>query len=248
MTPVLQVNQISKSFGGVQALKQLSFDLHAGQMMALIGPNGAGKSTCFNIINGQLNPDRGTVEFAGQRIDQLGPEAIFKLGVGRTFQVAAVFSSMTALENVQMTLMSKAGKTKQLFTNAREQYTIEAQLVLARVGIQEQAQLAASALAYADLKRLELAIAIAGEPTLLLMDEPTAGMAPQERLALMALTQSIAREKNTAVLFTEHSMDAVFQYADQVVVLARGELIAQGSVEQIRANSQVQAVYLGSEI
>ncbi len=247
MNPLLQVKGISKAFGGVQALNNVSFNLEPGQMLALIGPNGAGKSTCFNVLNGQLKPDAGSVEFARQRIDSLGPEAIFHLGVGRTFQVAATFSSMTTLENVQLALLSKS-KQLSWFRVARDAHVAQATQVLDRVGLKPQSQTAASALAYADLKRLELAIAIASEPKLLLMDEPTAGMAPHERLSLMALTQSIARESQTAVLFTEHSMDAVFQYADQVLVLARGELIASGTVEHIRANPQVQAVYLGANV
>jgi ABC-type branched-subunit amino acid transport system ATPase component len=242
---MLKVNSISKGFGGVQALSELSFELQPGRMLALIGPNGAGKSTCFNVINGQLKPDGGSVQLDQQRIDGLGPEAIFRLGVGRTFQVAATFSSMTVIENVQMALLSKAGRLRHFWKAARDQMLEPSRLALEQVGLMDQANRPASNLAYADLKRLELSIAMVGAPKLLLMDEPTAGMAPNERLGLMALTQRIARENNTAVLFTEHSMDAVFKYADQVLVLARGKLIAQGSVAQIRADPKVQAVYLG---
>ncbi len=242
---MLKVNAISKSFGGVQALREVSFDLQQGQMLALIGPNGAGKSTCFNVINGQLKPDSGSVHLDQHRIDGLKPEAVFRLGVGRTFQVAQTFSSMTVIENVQMALLSKAGMLKQFWAAARGQMLEPARLALEQVGLLDQADRADSNLAYADLKRLELSIAMAGSPKLLLMDEPTAGMAPHDRLGLLALTQRIARENNTAVLFTEHSMDAVFKYADRVLVLARGELIAAGTVAQIRADPKVQAVYLG---
>jgi branched-chain amino acid transport system ATP-binding protein len=246
MTAILQVKHITKRFGGVAALQNVSFDLAAGQMLAMIGPNGAGKSTCFNVINGQLKPDSGYVALNDDDITGARPEVVFHRGVSRTFQVAATFTSMTAQENIQLALLSKGRRLGISGTSARRHFREQSMQVLERIGIADLAQRPVSDLAYADLKSLELAIAIATDPVVLLMDEPTAGMAAHERQQLMTLTKSLARERNTAVLFTEHSMDAVFGFADQVAVLARGELIAWGKPQQIRDNPLVQAVYLGT--
>lgn len=247
MTALLRVSGLSKAFGGVQAVAGVSFELAAGQLMALIGPNGAGKSTCFNLLNGQLQPDSGTVTLDGQSLLGLPPRRIWRLGVGRTFQITATFSSMTVRENVQMALLSHHRRLTRPFARAaRDQFVPEADQLLDQVGMADQAGRAASILAYGDLKRLELAVALANSPRLLLMDEPTAGMGPRERIDLMALTADIARARQIAVLFTEHDMDVVFGHADQVLVLDRGELIAQGEPAQVRADETVRAVYLGS--
>lgn len=247
MNALLQVSGLSKAFGGVQAVADVSFELSAGQLMALIGPNGAGKSTCFNLLNGQLQPDSGSVTLDGQSLLGLPPRRIWRLGVGRTFQITATFSSMTVRENVQMALLSHHRRLTQPFAGAaRDQFVSEADQLLEQVGMADQAGRAASILAYGDLKRLELAVALANSPRLLLMDEPTAGMGPRERIELMALTADIARARQIAVLFTEHDMDVVFGHADQVLVLDRGELIAQGEPAEVRADETVRAVYLGS--
>lgn len=243
---LLQINHISKAFGGVKAVNEVSFDLPAGQLLALLGPNGAGKSTCFNIINGQTRPDSGSVLFDGQKINGMKPRDIWRLGIGRTFQISATFSSMTVLENVQMALISRERKLFQLWRPAPSFYRDEAMGLLAQVGMVAQAQRACGVLAYGDVKRVELAVAMANRPRLLLMDEPTAGMAPAERNALMALTKKLVVENNLSVLFTEHSMDVVFAFADRMIVLARGQLIAEGDGETIRKHPKVQEVYFGS--
>ena len=245
-TPVLQVTGLAKSFGGVHAVREVAFELGAGEMLALIGPNGAGKSTCFNMLNGQLAPDAGSVRIAGVDVAGMAPRDIWRLGVGRTFQITATFASMSVRENVQMALLSHHRRLAGFWRPAARQYVAEADALLDRVGMLTQAERPCSVLAYGDLKRVELAIALANEPKLLLMDEPTAGMAPQERIALMALTASIARERGIGVLFTEHDMDVVFGHADRLLVLNRGRLIAQGLPAEVRANPEVQAVYLGS--
>ena len=193
MSAVLEVIDLSKAFDGVQAVRNVSFSVPAGELIALIGPNGAGKTTCFNLINGQLVPDAGVVRLDGKRIDGLPPRQIAHKGVSRTFQVAATFASMTVRENV------------------------------------------------------ELALALANEPALLLMDEPTAGMAHSMRSELMRLAVDLARGDRLAVLFTEHDMDVVFGFADRVIVLDRGSIIAEGTPDAVRANAQVQAVYLGPD-
>ena len=243
---VLNVSRLSKAYGGVQAVRDVSFSLAAGELLALIGPNGAGKTTCFNLLNGQITAGAGSAEFEGRDLIGLKPRQIWRLGVGRTFQITATFSSMTVRENVQTTLLNFHGRLGSMATLAGRQYVDEAMELLARVGIAEQATRPCAVLAYGDLKRVELAIALANRPRLLLMDEPTAGMAAQERVALMQLTAELARAANIAVLFTEHDMDVVFGFADRVIVLDRGRIIAEGPPDMIRADPRVQAVYLGT--
>ncbi len=244
---VLEASGLEKSFGGVRALRGVGFTLAAGELLAMIGPNGAGKSTCFNILNGQLRPDAGSVTLAGESLVGLAPHTIWRMGVGRTFQITATFGSMSVRENVQMALLSAAGGLMRFWRPASSYFRDEAMDLLARVGIADQAARACGVLAYGDLKRVELAVALANRPRLLLMDEPTAGMAPGERRALMELIAALARKDAIAVLFTEHDMDVVFAHADRLIVLDRGELIAAGSPAQVRADARVRAVYLGSE-
>jgi branched-chain amino acid transport system ATP-binding protein len=243
---VLQAEGLAKAFGGVKAVDGVSFKVEAGRLLALIGPNGAGKTTCFNMLNGQLKPDAGRVKLGGRDITGLAPRDVWALGVGRTFQITATFASMTVRENVQMALLSHHGEAWRLHGRARDAHMDDANRLLDQVGMLAQAERACGVLAYGDLKRVELAVALANAPKLLLMDEPTAGMAPRERIALMELTARIAREQGIAVLFTEHDMDVVFAHADRIIVLDRGRLIADGKAEDVRANPAVQAVYLGS--
>jgi branched-chain amino acid transport system ATP-binding protein len=243
---VLEAQGLQKAFGGVKAVDGVSFTVEGGRLLALIGPNGAGKTTCFNLLNGQLAPDAGSVVLAGRNITGLAPRVVWALGVGRTFQITATFASMTVRENVQMALLSHHGRSWNVFGRAREAFVAEADALLNQVDMAAQAERACGVLAYGDLKRVELAVALANAPRLLLMDEPTAGMAPRERIALMELTARIARERGIAVLFTEHDMDVVFAHADRIIVLDRGRLIADGKADEVRANPAVQAVYLGA--
>ncbi len=242
---LLEVDGLKRSFDGVAAVAGVSFRLAAGEMLALIGPNGAGKSTCFNLLNGQLRPDAGRVRLDGADVTGLAPRRIWRLGVGRSFQVASVFPSMTVAENVQVALIAQAGQVFRFGRPAGEYFRAEADALLSQVGMAEQGARAAGVLAYGDVKRLELAMALANDPRLLLMDEPTAGMAPAERGALMALVRGLARERGAAVLFTEHDMDVVFSCADRILVLDRGRLIAEGDAAAVRADPRVRAVYLG---
>ncbi len=242
----LSIRALSKSFGGVRAVNDVSFDVKRGEFLAMIGPNGAGKSTCFNMINGQLKPDGGEIWFEEKKLSGLPPRDIWKLGVGRTFQVAATFGSMTVVENVQMALISHAGETYRLWKAAASHHRERALELLEQVGMRDAADRASRELAYGDVKRVELAIALANDPRLLLMDEPTAGMAPRERNELIALVKKLVVEKHISVLFTEHSMDVVFAYADRIIVLARGKLIADGDAKSIRDNPKVREVYFGT--
>ena len=243
---LLTVTDLGKSFGGVKAVDGVTFSVERGELLALIGPNGAGKSTTFNMLNGQLRADRGSILLDGQTLVGLEPRAIWRLGVGRTFQIAETFASLTVVENVQMALISDDRKIFSLWRRASLQHRDAAVALLAQVGMKDAADRACSELAYGDVKRVELAMALAHNPKLLLMDEPTAGMAPLERNELISLTRKLAREQQIAVLFTEHSMDVVFGYADRIVVLARGQLIAQGTPVEVRENPKVQAVYFGT--
>ncbi len=243
---LLQVRGLGKSFGGVRAVDGVDFDLAAGELLALIGPNGAGKSTIFNMVNGQLRCDGGSIKLAGHEMTGLKPRQIWRLGVSRTFQIAETFASLTVIENVQMALLSVDGKLFSMWRAAAAHRRDDAMQLLAQVGMAAQADRPCSVLAYGDVKRVELAIAMANQPKLLLMDEPTAGMAPKERNELMALTKRLVLDRGVAVLFTEHSMDVVFAYADRMIVLARGRLIAQGKPAEIRDHPKVQEVYFGT--
>jgi branched-chain amino acid transport system ATP-binding protein len=243
---LLQVRGLSKQFGGNHAVQNVSFDVRAGELLAMIGPNGAGKSTTFNMVNGQLPATAGSVRFNGAELLGKAPRHIALLGIGRTFQIAATFSSFTVRENVQMALLAHHRRTHIFWRPARRFYQQQADQLLEQVGMLDQAERPCSELAYGDIKRIELAMSLAGEPQLLLMDEPTAGMAPAERNALIGLVKQLVQQRNMAVLFTEHSMDVVFAYADRVIVLARGELIAEGTVDHVRQHPRVKEVYFGT--
>ena len=242
---LLAVEGLTKSYGGVHAVRDVSFSLKAGEILALIGPNGAGKSTCFNMLNGQVTPGSGRVRLLGRDTTGEKPREIWRLGVGRTFQITATFPTMTVRENVQVALVSHHSQLFNMWSSAPKLARDEAEPLLDLVGMNGYADRPCGELAYGDLKRLELAIALANQPKLLLMDEPTAGMAPRERVELMRLTARIAREQSIGVLFTEHDMDVVFEHADRILVLNRGSLIAEGVPEQVRRDPQVRAIYLG---
>ena len=242
---VLEVRGLAKAFGGVTAVGGIDFGLRERELLAMIGPNGAGKTTCFNMLNGQLRPDGGTITFAGTDLIGLSPQQIWRHGVGRTFQITQTFSSMTVRENVQMALISHSRRLLNVWPRAAGLKRDEADALLEKVGMVNQADRPASVLAYGDLKRLELGIALANDPKLLLMDEPTAGMAPKERVGLMHLIAGIVEGQGISVLFTEHDMDVVFEYAHRIIVLNRGALIAEGKADDVRANPLVREVYLG---
>jgi branched-chain amino acid transport system ATP-binding protein len=248
--PLLRIEHVSKAFDGIQALDDVSFTVGAGELVALIGPNGAGKTTCFNIINGQLDADAGSVWLGAERIDRLPPQRIATAGVGRTFQTAATFASMSARENVQLALLAGAGKYGTLKRRLDTAQRSEADALLTRVGAGSLAERVCASLSYADVKRVELAIALGsrkGAPRLLLMDEPTAGTAPRDRASVMELVSTLVRDSGVATLFTEHDVDVVFRFAARVIVLDRGRIIADGSPTSVRSDPRVQAVYLGTE-
>ncbi|MGG5807955.1 ABC transporter ATP-binding protein [Falsiroseomonas sp. CW058] len=243
---LLVARGLTRRFGGVTAARDVSLSLAAGEMLALIGPNGAGKSTVFNMIGGQLAPDSGRVALDGADVTGLPPRALARRGMGRTFQVAQTFASASVLGNVRLALLVHHGHAFDLWRREAALFRAEAMALLDRLGLAAEADRPVAELAYGDVKRVELAIALAAAPRLLLMDEPTAGMAPAERAGLMRLVATLAREERIGVLFTEHDMDAVFAHADRILVLLSGRIIADGPPEAVRANPEVQRAYLGA--
>ena len=241
---MLSVEGLEKSFAGFRAVAGVSFAVAAGEIVALIGPNGAGKTTTFNMINGQLRPDRGRVLLEAARSREWRRDGCFGMGVARTFQITATFQSMTVGENIAVALISRDDDLLDP-SSAAGYGQVEVARRLAEVGMGAAADRLCGTLAYGDLKRVELAMALVNEPRLLLMDEPTAGMAPSERRQLMALAARIAHERQAAILFTEHDMDVVFGTADRILVMNRGKLIADGRPDQVRRNRLVREVYLG---
>lgn len=244
-TELLVARGLTMRFGGLTAVDAVDFTIPAQRIVSLIGPNGAGKTTTFNIINGQLAPDRGRVRIQGRDVTGWPPRTLWREAVARTFQITQTFASMTVAENLLVAILSRETPRNPLADLAAT-HADEVRERLIEVGMAHAADTLCSVLAYGDLKRVELAIALVNDPQLLLMDEPTAGMAPRERSALMRLVAERARHRRTAVLFTEHDMDVVFGHADRVVVMNRGRLIAEGAPADVRANPQVREVYLGS--
>lgn len=246
----LQVRDLKRHFGGVRALDGVSFDLSAGQCVALIGPNGAGKSTCFSCLAGQQQPQSGQVLWAGQALLGLTPAQRLQRGVARTFQVAQTFEALTVLQNLQLVLSAEQLSWWDRLDTRSPQ---AAEALLEAMDLQPLRHAVVADLPYGAKKRLELAMALAAwpdgaadVPRLLLLDEPAAGLAPAERQAMMALVRRVA-QGGVTVLYTEHNMDAVFGVADRVLVLMQGRLVADGTPEAVAQDAQVRASYLGQD-
>jgi branched-chain amino acid transport system ATP-binding protein len=243
--PLLEVKGLKRSFGGFQALAGVSFQVEAGEISAVIGPNGAGKTTLFNVITGHLAPDSGRVGFAGRDITGQPPHAICRLGLARSFQRTNIFPRLSVFENVQIAILSHERRAYGLWTPAQGLGRDRTMEILEDVGLAPRAADPSGSLSYGDQKQLELGIALALQPTLLLLDEPTAGMSPQETRTSVALVARIARERKLTVLFTEHDMEVVFSVAQRIRVLHQGRLIAEGAPEEIRGLAEVKRVYFG---
>jgi branched-chain amino acid transport system ATP-binding protein len=241
--PILRIEGLAKRFGGLEALGGVNLTVSPGDFRAIIGPNGAGKSTFFNTMTGLLKPDAGRVVFEGRDVTGEPPHLLARRGVARTFQITSVFADLTALENVQVALLAHARQSWSVWPAARPQHTARAQELLRLVGL--GGERLAGTLSHGDQKRLELAIALAGEPRLLLLDEPTAGMAAQERLESIRLVHRVAKELGLSCVFTEHDMAVVFAVATHITVLHQGRVLAEGTPAEVRSRREVQQVYLG---
>jgi branched-chain amino acid transport system ATP-binding protein len=243
--PILRVESLAKRFGGLQALGGVDLSVDRGEFRAIIGPNGAGKSTFFNAMTGLLRPDSGRVVFEGLEVTGEPPHVMARRGVGRTFQITSVFHDLSTLENVQVSLLAHARRAWSVWPQASTLYADRARELLALVGLTGRTGRPAGTLAHGDQKRLELAIALAGEPRLLLLDEPTAGMAAQERIESITLVHRVARELGVSCVFTEHDMAVVFAVATRITVMHQGRVLAEGTPAEVRARPEVQQVYLG---
>lgn len=244
---ILATSKLSRSFGGVHAVREVSLGVPKGQLRAIIGPNGAGKTTLFNLLTGQLPCDSGRIFFKGADITGLPPHYLCRHGLARTFQINSIFLSATVRENVQLALLANRGKTWNPLASARRLMLRETDELLERLGLADQADKAGSALSYGDRRRLEMALALACRPELLLLDEPTSGMSLSEKPSLVQLIQSIVKEKSVTTVLIEHDMDVVFSVSDRITVMHQGAVIAEGAPGEIQANPRVQEVYLGEE-
>ncbi len=242
---LLEIDNLMKAFGGFQATDGVNLSVEKGSLRSLIGPNGAGKTTLFNQITGYLVPDSGRVVFKGEEITGLHPYQISRKGITRAFQIINIFPRLTVLESVQLAILAKRGQSLKCFAPAKKMVLGEAMAVLETVGLAEHAPVLARKLSHGDQRVLELALALAGEPELLLLDEPMAGMSPFERVKVTELIQRIHQDRGVTVLFCEHDMDVVFGISEKVTVLHQGRVIAEGPPEEIKKNEEVHMVYLG---
>ncbi|QQS12064.1 MAG: ABC transporter ATP-binding protein [Rhodospirillales bacterium] len=245
MTAMLEIGGLWKSFAGFVATRDVGLSLAAGETHAIIGPNGAGKTTFFNLITGHLRPDKGSVAFEGVELVGRAPARIVRMGIARSFQRINIYPRMTVFENVQVALIAHAGQHWSLFRPGRSLHRAETAELLDLVGLSGEAAGTAGELSYGKQKQLELAIALASKPRLLLLDEPTAGMSPQETAEAIALVRDIVKARGLTLLFTEHDMSVVFGIAERISVLHHGEIIASGTADAVRDDPEVKRVYLG---
>jgi branched-chain amino acid transport system ATP-binding protein len=244
---ILKVEGLTKSFGGLIATDNVSFGIEKGELSAIIGPNGAGKTTLFNLLTGHIRPDSGKVIFNGKDITKLAPHTISRIGIGRSFQRLNIFPKLKTFENIQVALFSSKGKNFKMFSSAKNILLDETDEILSSVGLYEKKDVLGGLLAHGDQKRLEIGIALASQPELLLLDEPTAAMSPQETLETAELIQKLVKERNLTLIFVEHDMSVVFGISDKIKVLHQGAIIFEGKPEEVKACDEVQKIYLGEE-
>ncbi len=242
---MLNVQHLKKSFDGFQAVADANLSVPKGEVVAVIGPNGAGKSTLFNLITGHIHADSGKILFKDENITRLTPHDICLKGVGRSFQHVNIFSRLTVFENVQAAVIAEHKKTYQMFSSARKLFIPETMSILEQLGLAEQADQLCSSLSYGDQKVLEIAIALGSKPELILLDEPTAGMSPEETRRIVLLIKNLSQKHGLTILLTEHDMELVFDVAQKIMVLHQGRTIAQGLPEEVRKDKAVQNAYLG---
>lgn len=244
---ILEVVGLNKNFGGLIATQNVDFKLARGEKVAIIGPNGAGKSTFFNLLTGYHAPDSGKVRFDGQDITNWPAHAIVRIGISRAFQVSNIFPRLTVNENVRSAVHSHLGKSMNMFSSATEVGVEETMKVLQLCGLADKVKISAGELSQGDKKKLELAIALASQPKLLFLDEPTAGMSLEETKETMELVDLLNRDLELSILFTEHDMSVIFDHAQRVTLLHRGEIIVEGSPDEVRDNETAKKIYLGEQ-
>jgi branched-chain amino acid transport system ATP-binding protein len=242
---LLIVEKVKKSFDGFVAVNGVSLSVKKGEICSIIGPNGAGKTTLFNLITGHLPVDEGKLIFKGLDITRMPSYRICRLGMGRSFQRTNIFPRLTVFQNIQAAILAHRGQSFNFFKPVEPFFQEETRAILERVGLKDQAEKVSGSLSYGFQKQLELGIALASEPELLLLDEPTAGMSAQETHHTIDLIGRITREKGLTLLFTEHDMGVVFSISERIMVLHQGRLIAEGSPNEVRNNPDVKKVYLG---
>jgi branched-chain amino acid transport system ATP-binding protein len=242
---MLHVESIVKSFDGFMAVNGATLKVEKGDVVAVIGPNGAGKTTLFNLISGQLPPTAGNIWFKDENIAGLAPHRVCRKGIGRSYQVVNIFHRLTVFENVQVAVLSRRKKTFNLFKPAKLMAVKETRKILDSVGLLDKAEMISGTLSHGDQKVLEIGIALGNRPELLILDEPTAGMSPEETAVTLRLMKRLSGELGLTILFCEHDMDMVFSIANQIMVMQRGGTIIQGSPEDVRSNQLVREAYLG---
>jgi branched-chain amino acid transport system ATP-binding protein len=244
---MLQVEAVVKSFDDFKAVNGANLHVRKGEIVAVIGPNGAGKTTLFNLITGALKRDRGRIIFKGEDISELPPYKICKKGITRSYQIVNIFPRLTVFGNVQVAVLSHQRRSSNLFRPAHSLAVEETKNILETVGLLDKEKNIAGSLSHGDQKILEIAIALGNEPELLILDEPTAGMSPEETLATIELIKRLAEMRGLTILFCEHDMDIVFSIAQSIMVMRQGQTIIQGGLEEVRSNKEVQEAYLGGE-
>jgi branched-chain amino acid transport system ATP-binding protein len=244
---VLHVKSLSKSFSGFKAVKDTSLEVKKGEIVAVIGPNGAGKTTLFNLISGILKPDSGEVLFKGMDISGFSPHKICSIGISRSFQVVNVFQRLSVFENVQVAVLAREKRTWNLFTPSKKLMIDETNRILESVGLENRQHNLSGALSHGDRKVLEIAIALGGNPEFLILDEPTAGMSPEETSRCIDLIKHLREKMGLTILFCEHDMELVFSISNRIMVMVRGVSIIQGTCDQVRCNEAVQEAYLGGD-
>jgi len=242
---MLQVEAVNKSFEDFMAVNGANLTVSKGEIVAVIGPNGAGKTTLFNLITGALKRDKGKIIFKGEDIGELPPYEICKKGISRSYQIVNIFPRLTVFENAQVAVLSHQRRSSNLFRPAKNMAVKETRSILESVGLLEKERNIAGSLSHGDQKILEIAVALGNEPELLILDEPTAGMSPEETQATMELVKRLARMRGLTILFCEHDMDIVFSIAQSIMVMRHGQTIIQGSPQEVRSNKEVQEAYLG---
>jgi len=242
---MLQVEAVVKSFDDFKAVNGAYLSVGKGEIVAVIGPNGAGKTTLFNLVTGLLKRDSGKIIFKGEDISGLPSYEICKKGIARSFQIVNIFPRLTVFRNVQVAVLSQQRRSNSLFRPAKNMVVEETNNILESVGLLNKAHNIAGSLSHGDQKILEIAIALGNEPELLILDEPTAGMSPEETSATMELIRRLAQMRGLTILFCEHDMDVVFSIAQSIMVMHQGRTLIQGKPEEVRSNQVVQEAYLG---